>query len=367
MYRIIDAARQFGAGFDTPAVVVLGDRLRDNIARMQSFADEHGVRLRPHVKTHKSVDIARLQMQAGATGITVSNLFQAEVFADSGIRDIFIAFPLWVSKRKAERIDGLLHSVDLKIGVESREAVEAMAAQGLAGRDRLELIIEIDCGAKRTGVAPEQAGELAAFAEQQGFCVAGVYTYPGHGWANGAAEGAARDQQRALAAAVASMRECGVEARVVSAGSTPTAKYSTDSVITEIRPGEYVFYSMDHYNHSVCAWDDIALFVATTVVSDGSGEHQMLDVGTMALGREVNEAGNYGWIAGNGGAIARLNEYHGFLAMSEAGRHEVGTVLPLIPNHSCTVVQNFHELIVLDTENGSREMYPINQFGRSSQ
>lgn len=364
MYRIIDAAKQYGDSFDTPAVIVLEDRMRENISRMQAFADEHGVALRPHVKTHKSIDIAHLQMRAGAVGITVSNLYQAEVFAVAGITDVFVAFPVWVSDAKAKRIRSLLDRVHLKIGVESREAVDAFARQGLAGVLGLELVIEVDCGAGRTGVAPEQAGGLAAYAEQAGLRVAGVYTYPGHGWAAGAAEGAARDQELALATSAESLRSAGVEPRIVSAGSTPTAKFSTGSVITEIRPGEYVFYSMDHYNHQVCAWDDIALFVLTTVVSRGSAERQIIDVGTMALGREVNADGNYGWIAGNGGAVSRLNEYHGFLDVGEGPEHAIGTVLPLIPNHSCTVVQNFKELIVLNTETGTHEIYPVNQFGR---
>lgn len=364
MYRIIDAVKEYGATFDTPAVVVLEDRMRENISRMQAFADEHGVALRPHVKTHKSIDIAHLQMRAGAVGITVSNLYQAEVFAGAGITDVFVAFPIWASDSKAKRIKRLLAGIELKIGVESREAVDAMVEQGLAGLPGLELVIEVDCGAKRTGIPPETAGELAAYAEAAGLRVAGVYTYPGHGWAAGAAEGAARDQERALATAAASLRSAGVDPRIVSAGSTPTAKFSTGSVITEIRPGEYVFYSMDHYNHQVCAWDDIALFVVTTVVSRGSGDKQIIDVGTMALGREVNEDGNYGWIAGNGGAVSRVNEYHGFLDVGEGPGHAVGTVLPLIPNHSCSVVQNFKELIILNADTGEREVYPVNQFGR---
>ncbi len=137
-------------------------------------------------------------------------------------------------------------------------------------------------------------------------------------------------------------------------------------MITEIRPGEYVFYSMDHFNHKVCAWDDIALFVVTTVVSEGAGDQQIVDVGTMALGpARRTMSGNYGWIAGNGGAISRLNEYHGFLNLLDSEPHIVGDTLPLIPNHSCTVVQNFRELILLNPGNGSRRTLPVNQFGRS--
>lgn len=365
MDRFVDAVRRHGASFDTPAAVVLEDRMRENISRMQAFADSHGVALRPHAKTHKSIDIARLQLRAGAVGLTVSTLDQAEVFAAAGVTDILVAFPVWVSDAKARRIVRLLDGVELRLGLESREAVDAMVETGLAGLPGLELVIEVDCGAARTGVAPEEAGGLAGYAERRGLRVAGVYTYPGHGWAAGAAERAAHDQERALATAADSLRAAGVEPRIVSAGSTPTAKFSTGGAITEIRPGEYVFYSMDHYHHGVCAWEEISLFVATTVVSSGAGEQQIIDAGTMAIGREVN-GGSLGAIAGDGGRITRVNEYHGFLDSGEGPRHPVGAVLPLIPNHSCTVVQNFRELIVLNSETGERERYPVSQFGRSA-
>lgn len=364
MYQIIDAVAQYGPSFDTPAVVVLGDVLRRNIEHMQAFANTHGVGLRPHVKTHKSVDIALMQMRAGAVGITVSNLYQAEVFAAAGIDDIFIAFPLWMSGPKARRVRRLIQGTRLTVGVDSRESVEAMVSQGFSGAERLAVAIEIECGAKRTGVLPGDAGSLAQYATERGLNVVGVFTYPGHGWPHGAAEGAAQDQAAALAAAAASLRACGIDPVMVSAGSTPTARHSISDGVTEIRPGEYVFYSMDSYNHEICEWDDIALFVVTTVVSSTAGQPQIVDVGTMALGREVNELGNYGWIAGNGGAVSRLNEYHGFLAEGAAGRHAVGSTLPLIPNHSCTVVQNVKELLILDGSDGTLESFPVNQFGR---
>jgi D-serine deaminase-like pyridoxal phosphate-dependent protein len=129
--------------------------LRENIARMQAFADGHDVALRPHAKTHKSVDIARMQVAAGARGITVSDLQQAEVFAADGITDIFLAFPLWVSVPKAARVRRLLETVDLTIGLDSRDAVDAIVERGLAGAARLGLVIELDCGGRRSGVAPD--------------------------------------------------------------------------------------------------------------------------------------------------------------------------------------------------------------------
>jgi len=362
MDRIIDAVRQHGDAFDTPAVVVLAEVLRENIARMQACADGHGVALRPHVKTHKSVDIGRMQLAAGASGITVSDLHQAEVFAADGIDDIFLAFPLWLSAPKAARVRHLLKTVGLKIGLDSRAAVDAIVDRGLAGADRLELVVEVDCGGRRSGVAPAAAGDLARYAADRGLEVAGVFTYPGHGWALGAAEGAAHDQTAALAAAAAGLREVGIEPRIVSAGSTPTFAWSVAPGITEIRPGEYVFFSMDHCDHGICSPDEIALFVATTVVSAGPGNPQIIDVGTMAIGREADDHGHYGRIAGGGGALTRVNEYHGFLELGESPPHPIGTVLPLIPTHSCTAVQNASELLVLEAD-GTVDRFPVQQLG----
>jgi D-serine deaminase-like pyridoxal phosphate-dependent protein len=118
---------------------------------------------------------------------------------------------------------------------------------------------------------------------------------------------------------------------------------------------------MDHCNHGICSPDEIALFVATTVVSSGAGDPQIVDVGTMSLGREADDDGRYGRVAG-GGALSRVNEYHGFLDVGDAAPHPVGTVLPLIPTHSCTAVQNVKELLVLEPD-GSIDRFPVQQFG----
>ncbi|MFT4215310.1 MAG: alanine racemase [Microbacterium sp.] len=361
MQRIVEVVAEHSDEFDTPVVVVLGDRLRANIARMQAFADRHGVALRPHAKTHKSVDVARLQLYAGAQGLTVSTLGQAEVFANAGIDDIFLAYPLWVSATKAARIAALTERADLKLGVDSRAAIDAMAAHGLDALARLELVVEVDCGARRSGIEPAAAGELAAYARDRGLQVAGVYTYPGHGWAAGKAEGAGRDQAEALRIGAASLAQEGISARIVSAGSTPTARFSASDGVTEIRPGEYVFSSMDLYHHGTSSAEEIALFVATTVISDGHGPTQIVDSGTMTLGREIDAQGRYGWIAGSGTPLSRLNEYHGFLFVDDGARFPVGTVLPIVPNHACTVVQNAAQLFVLEPD-GTSVRYPVSQF-----
>jgi len=336
-----------GDRVSTPAPVVLIDVVEENVRRMQAFADAHGKALRPHVKTHKSVEIGRLQLDAGAIGLTAGNLSEAEIFAEAGCDDIFLAYPLWASGTKAERLVRLAQETSLSIGAESVAAIDRLAdAMGdLVGM--LGVVIEIDCGARRSGVRPDEAGALAAHARARGLVPLGVFTYPGHGGSVGAPEAAARDQALALRTAVASLAEHGIEAQTVSAGSTPTAALSTDPVITEIRPGEYVFNDFDNLRIGDCSADDIGLFVATTVVSDQGHPHVVVDAGTKALAREGDPERGYGQVPDYGGYLLRLNEYHGYLQLPEGGaRPAVGERIVIVPHHVCPVVNSFEQLII---------------------
>lgn len=346
---------------DTPAPIVVRDVMQRNIDRMQSFADEHDLDVRPHVKTHKCVEIGRLQIDAGAVGITAGNVGEAEVFAAAGFNDIFIAYPVWPSGTKAKRIRTLAETTRLRVGVDNVAAIDALADAMGDEPDRLQVVVEIDCGARRSGAPPEAAGDLALAAGKRGLVPVGVYTYPGHG-ASGAdsRKPAAQDQEAALTTAVRSFADVGATAEVVSAGSTPTVAFSTGSVITEIRPGEYVFGDLDNARLGACTEDQIALFVAATVVSDRVPNQLILDVGTKALGREGNPDKGYGGIAGSKAVLAKLNEYHGYLRVPpEEERPGVGTVLPVVPNHVCPVVNSFEELIITDSSGTSVQRWPV--------
>jgi len=346
---------------DTPMPVVLADVMQCNIDRMQAFATEHDLDVRPHVKTHKCVEVGRLQIEAGAVGITAGNVGEAEVFARAGFEDIFLAYPIWPSGTKGERIRHLAQTARMRVGVDNLAAIEALADAMGEEPDRLQVVIEVDCGARRSGAPPGAAGDLARAARQRGLVPVGVYTYPGHGSSGpGSRELAAQDQEAALTAAVRSLAGVGITAEVVSAGSTPTVAFSTGSVITEIRPGEYVFCDLDNTRLGACEEDQIALFVAATVVSDWVPDQVILDVGTKALGREGNPEKGYGGIAGKKAVLAKLNEYHGFLAVPGGeSRPSVGTVIPVVPNHVCPVVNSFDELLVTDTDGTMLERWPV--------
>ncbi|MFF5516695.1 alanine racemase [Streptomyces coeruleorubidus] len=351
---------------DTPAPIVLVDVMQDNIDRMQGFASQHRLDVRPHVKTHKCVEIGRRQIQAGAVGITAGNVGEAEVFAAAGFDDIFLAYPVWPAGTKRARIRRLAESARLRVGVDNEPAIEALADAMGDEPDRLQVVIEVDCGARRSGAPPEAAGDLALAARKRGLLPVGVFTYPGHGGAGrDARRRAAQDQETALTTAVRSLARVGVTAEVVSAGSTPTVEFSTSSsVITEIRPGEYVFGDLNNTRLGACAEDQIALFVAGTVVSDWVPDQVILDVGTKALSREGSPELGYGGIAGTKAVLAKLNEYHGFLPLPDGEfRPGVGTVVPVVPNHVCPVVLGFEELIVTDSTGTSLQRWPVDARG----
>jgi D-serine deaminase-like pyridoxal phosphate-dependent protein len=320
------------------------------------------------VKTHKCLEIGRRQVDAGAVGITAGNVGEAEVFAGAGFDDIFLAFPVWPSGTKAERIRRLAETIRLRIGVDSVAAIDALAEAMGEEPDRLQVVVEVDCGARRSGAPPEMAGELARAARKRGLVPAGVYTYPGHGSAGpDAREPAAQDQETALRDAVRSFEDVGLTAEVVSAGSTPTVAFATNSVITEIRPGEYVFCDLGNLRLGACEEDQIALFTAATVVSDWVPDQVILDVGTKAMGREGSPEKGYGGIAGSKAVLAKLNEYHGFLAVpADERRPRVGTVVPVVPNHVCPVVASFEELVVTDSEGSTLERWEVAARGRLS-
>ena len=365
MSRLQQTLAALAGRIDTPAPIVLVDVMQDNIDRMQAFADQHGLHVRPHVKTHKCVEIGRRQLAAGAVGITAGNVGEAEVFAASGFDDIFLAYPVWPSGTKGARLRRLTESVRLRVGVDNVAAIDALADAMAGEPERLEVVIEVDCGARRSGAPSELAGDLALVAGRRGLVPVGVFTYPGHGSAGPDARlRAARDQDAALVTAVRSLTGAGITAQVVSAGSTPTVEFTSSGVITEIRPGEYVFGDLDNTRLGACTDDQVALFVATTVVSDWVPGQVIVDAGTKALSREGSAERGYGGIAGTKAVLTKLNEYHGFLGLPAGEfRPGIGAVLPVVPNHVCPVVINFEELIVTDSTGTSLERWPIDARG----
>ena len=187
------------AGLSTPAAYIDLDVLRANIARMAARSQASGVLLRPHMKTHKCIDIGRMQVEAGAAGITVGTLHEAEVFAQAGFEDIFLAVTVYASPDKASRIRKLNDTITFRTGIDSIAGATALAAACAGSQRELEVLIEIDCGEHRTGVQPSMAGTLAAAAVQAGLRVVGAFTHGGHSYESRSARiPAAEDEVNAL-------------------------------------------------------------------------------------------------------------------------------------------------------------------------
>jgi D-serine deaminase-like pyridoxal phosphate-dependent protein len=354
---------------DTPALLVDLGVMERNIGRMAAAMAERGVRLRPHAKTHKSVAIARLQLEAGAQGITVGTLGEAEVMAEGGIDDLFIAYPLWPSGSKASRLRELAGRVRLSVGLDSPAGAAALAAAVKGTAAPLAVVIEIDCGGHRTGVPPAEAAPLAETAREAGLAVRGVFSHGGHGYAGRAERvAAAADEVEALGAAAAALRERGFEPAVVSAGSTPTATLSATGAVNEERPGTYVFGDRQQLALGACGPEEIGLFVLSTVVSSPGRGRFVVDAGAKTLA-----ADRPAFLAGHGLApalpeaiISRTYDYHAVVELP-AGipAPAVGSVLAIVPNHVCPVVNLADELLVV-RDGRLLDRWPVDARGRTA-
>lgn len=331
----------------TPYLAVDLPRLHANIARTAQRAAAAGVALRPHVKTHKCLEIARLQVAAGAQGITVATIGEAELFASRGFDDVLIAFPLWVDEASARRLRDLLDGTRVTVGADSVQGAANLGRH--LGGTALRVLVEVDSGHRRSGTAPHLAGEVARTAQRAGLQVDGVFTFPGHSYAPGAPVTSARDEAQALRAAADSLRAAAVEPRVLSGGSTPSLAHAETDLLTELRPGVYVFGDAQQWELGVMAPADIALTCRTTVVSHAGGR-MVVDAGSKALGadRAPYATGCGRVLADPDARVVLLSEHHAVVDLAGAPLPPLGTVVDLVPNHVCNAVNLADRLHVVD-------------------
>jgi D-serine deaminase-like pyridoxal phosphate-dependent protein len=308
---------------DTPALYVDLDVLERNIARMQEDCRNWGVGLRPHVKTHKIPEIAQMQLDAGAIGITVAKISEAEVLPGD---DVLVAYPL--VKAKLPRLRELARTRHVKVAVDSVEV-----ARGLEG---IETLVEIDVGVGRTGAqSPEQAVEIAKVCSD----FQGIFYWPS--WLEEAGFRAACEKIEAVIDALA---KAGFQTKIVSGGSTPgAAKTPLIPQTTEIRPGTYVFYDASSLEAKICDEADCALRVLTTVVSTSVPGQCVIDAGSKTLSSDQTvSSGTYGHFIGRPWTVRKLNEEHGYVEIHGPAR--IGEKVWLVPSHVCPTV-NLHDEI----------------------
>lgn len=361
---------------DTPAALIDLPRMQHNIARMQHRMNALGVKFRPHVKTTKCLDVVRAQVAAGAQGITVSTLKEAEAFFAAGIKDILYA--VGIVANKLPRAMALRNrGCDLKLVVDNAQAAHAVVDYARAHDARCEVWIEVDTDGHRSGITPEQDAllEVGRILKDGGIGVGGVMTHAGSSYDlnDRAALAALAEQERAgCVRAAQRLREAGVPCAAVSVGSTPTA-LATEHLegVTEVRAGVYVFFDLVMHNVGVCAMDEIALSVLTTVIGHQPEKGWVIvDAGWMAMSRDrgtAKQSHDFGYgqpcaLDGtplDGLMLIGANQEHGILAGSDGSvredlvaRFPVGTKLRVLPNHACATGAQFPEYQAVSSRGG---------------
>jgi D-serine deaminase-like pyridoxal phosphate-dependent protein len=351
---------------DTPYLFVDTDVLERNLQNMAAAAAVMDVALRPHAKTHKCPPLGLRQLQLGAAGLTVATVGEAEIFADGGCTDLFLGYPIWAAGNRGARLRRLAERVRLRVGVDSAEGA-AVLAGALAGTD-VEVLVEIDSGHHRSGVPAERAPEIALAAARGGLRVVGAFTFPGHGYGLGQRGRAAADEADALRRADDQLRRAGIETTVRSGGSTPTAMLSERGVLTEMRPGSYVFNDAQQFELGSCGWADLALYAVATVVSR-SGRQVILDAGSKVLGTDRPAwATGFGRLPGHPAArVTALSEHHAIVAFPDGEPiPELGSPLRVVPNHVCTAVNLADELVVGTIDGAALDRWPVAARGANS-
>lgn len=364
----------------TPAAVIDVPRMQHNIERMQSRMNTLGVRFRPHVKTAKSVDVARAQLAAGACGITVSTLKEAEQFLAAGVRDILYAVGM-VPAKLPQVLALCQRGADIKIVADSVQSALAIARFGSENAHRFEVWIEIDSDAHRSGVRADDPAlvEIGRTLAGGGMVLGGVMTHAGSSYdldTPDALRAMAEQERSACVLAAQRLRAAGLPCPVVSVGSTPTA-LSAEHLdgVTEVRAGVYVFFDLVMLNVGVCAPQELALSVLATVIGH---QHEkgwaIVDAGWMAMSRDRGTQKqrrdfHYGQVCTADGqplegyAMLSANQEHGILGRvgsvdgAIAERLPLGTVVRILPNHACATGAQFPTYHALAAD-GSIQAWP---------
>lgn len=335
---------------DTPALVVDLDIMERNLRRMQDYCNDHGLALRPHIKTHKSTGLAKQQRKLGAVGITVAKIGEAEVMAEAGLDDILIAYPIF-GDSKVARLRTLLDQAKISISLDSAESLE-WVAKAADSAHPIRILVEVDFGMRRCGLPPgEDVIRLARRIEQHaGLDFGGLMFYSGH--VHPDFDGNRRRLERLnddLARQLALFRKEKIEVPTVSGGNTPGAFYAHEiSGLSEIRPGTYIFNDRNTVSWKACQWKDCAAFLWVTVVSSAVPGQVIIDGGSKTFTSDplfTGEGNGHGYLPDYPKVhFARMNEEHGYLRLGDSEVVPLGEKLRVIPNHICVAV-NLHDRV----------------------
>jgi len=353
----------------TPYPVVSSSRLAANIQRMQALANHAGVRLRPHAKTHKSPVIARMQIEAGAVGICCAKLGEAEVFADHGITDIRLPYP--VNPSNADRVIALLDRVTLSIIVDDEDVARDWSSVMTRAGKTLNVLVKIDVGFHRCGMdpnTPDLVERITRIAALPGLAFTGILSHAGNAYHAGSPHELAAmvaTETEIMIGLAERLRAAGVAVDEVSVGSTPTASLApTQRGITEMRPGNYVFYDRTQVSLASAKIADCALFVVATVVSRPAADRVILDCGSKTLTndgcRGFAPTPGHGLVFLSSSedvpdpsiVIERLSEEHATCRVAEDCPLRPGDRVRVLPNHACTVTNLMDNVWLADDAGG---------------
>jgi D-serine deaminase-like pyridoxal phosphate-dependent protein len=355
----------------TPALVIDEAAARRNIERLAAYGREHRIAIRPHAKTHKSLEVARWQMEAGAAGLTVAKAGEAERMAEAA-NDLLVAYPA-MDPARSRALAQLARRVHLRVGLDSKEAAEALSTACRREKSTIGVLVEIDPGFHRMGVQnPAEALELALhISELKGLRLDGLMFFPGN-----IVEPPDRQEQalqpitHLLLDTLASWEKQGLEARVVSGGSTLTAYQSHRMPpVTEIRPGTYVYNDLNTLRGGACQLEDCAARVGCTIVSKAVPGKAIIDGGSKTFSSDRNAhdpmTGGFGYVVEFPEAkIIRLSEEHGELDITQCKTPpRLGQRVHVIPNHICPCV-NLFDSAWMKNKRGDVRPLPIDTRGQ---
>jgi D-serine deaminase-like pyridoxal phosphate-dependent protein len=335
---------------DTPALVVDLDILEANLGRVAGYTREHGLRLRPHTKTHKSPRIGKRQLEHGAVGLTVAKVSEAEVMLGAQPADLLVAFPI-IGRTKLERLMDVAGRTRVTVALDSVQAARELSDAAHASKREVGVLAEVDVGLGRVGVSPgEPLLQLAqAILKLPNLTFEGITFYPGQVKDNDESGRLVFCQVGELLRSIlAEFRAAGIPVNIVSGGSTPTLYHSHElQGLTEIRPGTYVYNDVNTVRSGGCAPEDCAASVLATVVSTARPGQMIVDGGskTFSSDRLVNSTDvTFGHLVEAPGArFHKMNEEHGYIDITHAERDfAIGDRVHIVPNHICVAV-NLHE------------------------
>ncbi len=359
----------FVADLDTPVPMVDVTRLERNIRRMAERIGATDARQRPHVKTHKTRHIAAMQVAAGADGLTVAKLGEAEAFADAGFEHLFIAYPL-IGDVKLARLAALMRRVTVCSTVDSLEGAQATSRAMVAAGLVADLVLEVEAGSGRTGVVAEDAVALAdRIGDLPGVRLVGLMTFaPGYVVGIEAQQVMGQREGGLAADTATALRASGHQVTFVSAGSTPTSPWAAGVPgVTHVRAGNYVFHDRMQVSLGNASLDDCALTILATVVSRPAYGRYVLDAGIKTLAGEDYGWGTYGQLLDHPDVvISWAAEEHGVIDLAPGTADpglRVGDRVRILPNHACGVANMHDQLVAVEGER-VLDVWPLIARGR---